>query len=139
MAAFCNGYRLLAVVGCDEIKSGCRPFVYNDEKLVKPAFTKKVAYRGVASMKEAEVVLGKWNANNRQMYLGHGGHLLTFPVANGALMNLVAFHDSQKETWEGDWAQPLQKNNARRDFVGWGQKITKIIEVRSYGESHCKR
>jgi salicylate hydroxylase len=118
-----------AVVGCDGIRSGCRPFVFENAELVRPVFTKKVVYRGIVPMKVAEVALGKERANNRQMYLGHGGHLLTFPIGNGALMNVVAFHSSQHDTWEGDWVQPLQKDNVQRDFVGWGKIVSKLMEV----------
>lgn len=117
-----------AVVGCDGIKSACRPFVFSKE-LSSPVFTQKVAYRGLVPMKLAEAALGAEKANNRQMYLGHRGHVLTFPVANGALMNVVAFHSSQSDTWEGEWIQPLQKDNVKRDFVGWGESVTKIMEV----------
>lgn len=114
-----------AVVGCDGIKSACRNFVYPDSL---PVFTKKVAYRGLVPMKIAEAALGAEKANNRQMYLGHGGHIITFPVANGALMNIVAF--CSRGNWEGDWIQPLQKESLKRDFLGWGKDVTKIIEVR---------
>lgn len=119
-----------AIIGCDGIRSGCRPLVYGKEnKLSQPVFTQKVAYRGMAPMKIAEAALGAELANNRQMYLGHRGHVLTFPVAKGALMNVVAFHSSQSDVWEGDWVQPLQKESLERDFVGWGEKVTKIMEV----------
>lgn len=65
-----------AVVGCDGIRSGTRPFVFDHkEELVKPVFTKKVAYRGLVPMKLAEAALGAEKANNRQMYLGHDGHV----------------------------------------------------------------
>jgi salicylate hydroxylase len=118
------------VVGCDGIKSGCRPLVYGkDSNLSQAVFTQKVAYRGLVPMKIAEQAIGAEMANNRQMYLGHNGHVLTFPVANGALMNVVAFHTSQSDTWEGDWVQPLQKESLERDFVGWGEKVTRIMEV----------
>lgn len=120
-----------AVVGCDGIKSGCRKFVYDDEKLVEPVFTKTVAYRGLVPMDVAEAALGKEKANCRQMYLGHGGHMLTFPVAKGAMMNAVAFHSTEKDTWEGEWVQPLQKYKLQRDFTGWGTHVTKIMEVRT--------
>ncbi|KAG9228987.1 putative salicylate hydroxylase [Amylocarpus encephaloides] len=97
-----------AVVGCDGIRSGCRPFVFDEGKLVMPNFTQKVAYRGLVPMKIAEAALGAEKANNRHMYLGHGAHVLTFPVGKGAMMNVVAFSDSQKETWEGEWVQLIQ-------------------------------
>lgn len=119
-----------AVVGCDGIRSGCRLFVYEEKELCAPQFTQKVAYRGLVPMKVAEAALGAEKANNRQMYLGHGGHILTFPVARGALMNVVAFHDSKSDTWEGEWIQQLQKENLQRDFSeGWGEDVKRIMEV----------
>jgi len=121
-----------AVVGCDGIKSGCRPFVYGkDSVLSKARFTKKVAYRGLVPMALAEAALGAEKAQNRQMYLGHRGHVLTFPVAKATLMNVVAFHNSQSDEWEGEWIQPLQKDSLQRDFDGWGESVTKIMEVRN--------
>lgn len=119
-----------AVIGCDGIKSGCRPIVYGkDSKLSKPVFTQKVAYRGVIPRKVAEQAIGAEAANNRKMHLGHGGHVLTFPVAKGSLLTVVAFHSSQSDVWEGSWIQPLQKESLQRDFVGWGEKVTKLLNV----------
>jgi salicylate hydroxylase len=118
-----------AVIGCDGIRSASRSSVYSDQALINPVFTQKVAYRGIIPMPVAEASIGAELANNRMMYLGHGGHLLTFPVAKGTLMNVVAFHTSQKEEWEGEWVQSLQKANAERDFVGWGEEVTKIMAL----------
>lgn len=119
------------VVACDGIWSACRPLVFDNPKLASPRFTGKVAYRGLLPMKLAEEVLGDEHANNRTMFLGRGGHVLTFPVSNGALMNVVAFHDSGKTTWEGESIQKLQMGNARRDFSEsqWGSCVVRIVEV----------
>ncbi|CAG8960503.1 hypothetical protein HYFRA_00008223 [Hymenoscyphus fraxineus] len=129
---FADGTRAKAdaVIGCDGIKSSTRPFVYDhQDELVKPIFTKKVAYRGLVPMKAAEAALGPEKANNRQMYIGHGGHVLTFPIANGTLMNVVAFRSYTKE-WEGEWVKPLQKENAQGAFPDshWGKNIVTIME-----------
>ena len=118
-----------AVVGCDGIKSATRGFVFHDPELVNPRFTGKVAYRGLVPMAKAEAVLGKEKANNRQMYLGHGGHVLTFPVGKGMMMNVVAFASSETDTWEGEWIQPLQSESMKRDFAHWGDSVVKIMEV----------
>jgi salicylate hydroxylase len=80
-------------------------------------------------MPKAEEVLGKEKANNRQMHLGHGGHVLTFPVGKGRMMNVVAFASRQTDTWEGDWVQPLQAESMKRDFGHWGDSVVKIMEV----------
>ena len=117
-----------AIVGCDGIRSACRSLVFEKE-LAAPIFTKKIAYRGLVPMKLAENALGAERANNRQMYLGHGGHVVTFPVAKGTLMNVVAFHGTASDTWEGEWVKPLQKESVQRDFAGWGDNVTKIVEA----------
>lgn len=62
-----------AVVGCDGIRSACRPLVFGKESVVsKPQFTGKVAYRGLVPMSKAIEVLGKDKAENRQMVGDHG-------------------------------------------------------------------
>jgi salicylate hydroxylase len=121
-----------AVIGCDGIRSATRRFVFDEPKLVLPRFTGKVAYRGLVPMAKAETVLGKERANNRHMYLGHGGHVLTFPVGKGVMMNVVAFASPQTGTWEGEWVQALQSESMKRDFGHWGDNAVKIMEV-----GHC--
>lgn len=120
-----------AVIGCDGIRSATRPLVYGkDNILSRPQFTGKVAYRGLIPMPKAVEALGNDLAENRQMYLGHRGHVLTFGVARGTLLNVVAFHDAKDKTkWEGEWIQPAQKDSLDRDFAGWGANVTKIMEV----------
>ncbi|KAG8167709.1 hypothetical protein KVR01_003398 [Diaporthe batatas] len=130
---FADGSRREAdlVVGCDGIWSACRPLVIDDPELASPRFTRKVAYRGLVPMEAAEEVLGREHANNRTMYLGRGGHVLTFPVASGTLMNAVAFHESEKDSWEGDSVQKLQMEKARRDFSEslWGSYVVNIVKM----------
>jgi len=117
-----------AVVGCDGIRSACRGLLYEPE-LVAPVFTKKVAFRGLVPMDIAEEALGNEKAKNRQMYLGHNRHCITFPVAKGKLMNVVAFSGVQEDTWEGEWIKPRQKEAAQKAFQGWGENVTKILGV----------
>ena len=42
-------------------------------------------------MDRAVKLLGYDKAANGHMHLGHKGHILTFPVAQGKVMNVVAF------------------------------------------------
>lgn len=58
---------------------------------VHPRYTHKYAYRGLVPMDRAVSLLGHDKAANGHMHLGHGGHILTFPVAKGKVMNVVAF------------------------------------------------
>lgn len=121
------------VVGCDGIRSVCRGLVFrhpDDEALRKAEFTGMVAYRGLVPMPVAEEVLGRETAHGRPVYLGHGGHIIAFPVAHGTLMNVVAFH--RRESWDSEHlVQQAQAENARRDFNAerWSDKPVKIVEV----------
>jgi salicylate hydroxylase len=119
------------IVGCDGIKSACRAAVYGAENPITfPVFTKKVAYRALVPIAQAIEVLGEERAMNRQMYLGHGGHFITFPVGKFKMLNVVAFHTSQSDTWEGPWIQPEQKDNLDEDFgESWGTSVWKIKTV----------
>ena len=50
-------------------------------------------------MERAAQFLGHDKAMNSHMHLGHRGHILTFPVAKGTVMNVVAFkYDSAEST-----------------------------------------
>lgn len=41
-------------------------------------------------MERAVEALGEDNAKNSKMHLGRDGHVLTFPVNHGSMMNVVA-------------------------------------------------
>ena len=125
-----TGVEADAVVGCDGIKSSCRPFVYGlGNPVSHPVFTGKIAYRGLVPMDKAVQAIGAGRALHRQMYLGHHRHMLTFGVAKGTLMNVVAFHNTGSQTWDQAFVVPQQKDNFKKDFEGWGDVVTKIIEV----------
>ncbi|OBT63386.1 hypothetical protein VE03_07258 [Pseudogymnoascus sp. 23342-1-I1] len=117
-----------AVVGADGIRSACRAFVVGDSPALLPRFTNTYAYRGLIPMDEAVAELGEEKARNRQMYLGDNGHIITFPVAKGNIMNIVAFHGAEGE-WEGPWVKGDQKEGLERDFAGWGAAPSGIIKL----------
>ena len=77
-----------AVIGCDGIKSITRQYVVGlGSPYTRAVFSKKYCYRGVIPMEKAAASLGHELAGNSQMYLNHHGHILTFPIAKGKLMN----------------------------------------------------
>ncbi|KAM0514434.1 hypothetical protein ACHAPE_006727 [Trichoderma viride] len=119
-----------AVIGCDGIRSLCREFVLGkDNPLSQPTFTGKHAYRGLIPMEKAIAAIGEEKAQNRFMFLGKGGHVLTFPVANGKVMNVVAFSTTKNGTWEGDWIKRMEREVIAADFQGFGQECQKIFSV----------
>jgi 2-polyprenyl-6-methoxyphenol hydroxylase-like FAD-dependent oxidoreductase len=75
-----------AVIGCDGIKSTTRELVLGKEE-ARPVFSGKCAYRGLIPMEKAVEIMGDEEPRTAQMYCGYHGHVLTFPIARGSLMN----------------------------------------------------
>ncbi|OBT63544.1 hypothetical protein VE03_07033 [Pseudogymnoascus sp. 23342-1-I1] len=119
-----------AVIGCDGIRSVCRDFVLGkNNPLSQPVFTGKHAYRGLIPMDKAIAAIGAEKAQNRYMFLGVGGHVLVFPVAEGQVMNVVAFSTTKSGTWEGEWVKPMKREDMDADFKGFGEECQKIFSL----------
>ena len=120
-----------AVVGCDGIKSRVRAVLLGAESSAAHArFTGKYAYRGLIPMTKAVAALGDELARNSQMYLGYGGHLLTFPIEKGELMNVVAFRTKADGKWEDEkWVLPMRKEDMAADFKDWGASVKTVLSL----------
>ncbi|KAH8646570.1 putative salicylate hydroxylase [Tricladium varicosporioides] len=118
------------VIGCDGIRSACRRILLGDEEPASTAvYSGKYAYRKVVDMKKAIQAIGN-EVENRQMYLGHGGHLLTFPIRGGKALNMVAFKDADKARWtQRQWVVPSSREAILKDFAGFGEKPHKLLEA----------
>ena len=82
------------LVGCDGIKSNIRKTLLAETSQPENAsatFSGKFCYRGLIPMDEAVSLLGEEMAKNAQMYLGRHGHILTFAIEKGKLMNGKSF------------------------------------------------
>ncbi|KAH7008879.1 hypothetical protein EDB80DRAFT_574424 [Ilyonectria destructans] len=118
-----------AVIGCDGIKSCTRGIVLGqDSPATNPTYTGKYCYRGLVPMAKAVESLGEEKAMNCQAYLGYHGHMLTFPVAGGRMMNVVAFQSSS------DWPHekmviPTTKEQMLSSFSNWGQDVRDIVNL----------
>lgn len=75
-----------AVIGCDGIKSRVRELVLGKEE-ARAVFSGKYAYRGLIPMEKAREIVGEEGAKTSQMFCGYGGHVLTFPIAKGTILN----------------------------------------------------
>ncbi|UKZ82814.1 hypothetical protein TrVFT333_010612 [Trichoderma virens FT-333] len=103
-----------AVIGCDGIRSVCREFVLG---------------KGNPSRNQSIAAIGEEKAQNRFMFLGKGGHVLTFPVANGDVMNVVAFSTTKSGVWEGEWVKRMEREDLAADFQGFGEECQKIFSL----------
>lgn len=120
-----------AAVGCDGVKSNLRRIVLGEEDgSAHPTFTGKYAYRGLIPMGKAVGLLGDELARNSVMWMGNHGHLLTFPIEKGQLMNVVAFRTKGDGKWEDDkWVVPVDREKMQGDFHDWGESVTKILSL----------
>jgi salicylate hydroxylase len=76
-----------AVLGCDGIKSRIRSIVLRNSDGSPAVFSGKYAYRGLVPMEKAIEIMGEEKPKTPQMYVGYHGHVLTFPIANGKILN----------------------------------------------------
>ena len=61
--------------------------------------------------------------------MGQDGHVLTFPVAHGTKLNVVAFHTSPDD-WDSDYNTKLSsRKDALRDFAGFGKAVTNVLKL----------
>lgn len=81
-------------------------------------------------MEKALQALGENKVTTRYMHLGPDAHALTFPVAGGTLMNVVAF-----VTDPGEWpysdklSAPAHKNDAIAAFSKFGGAVRTIMSL----------
>jgi salicylate hydroxylase len=119
-----------AVVGCDGVRSRVRQFLLDKKSPLEDlTFSGKYAYRGLIPMNKAKEALGDYLAGNSQMYLGPEGHILTYPIDHGKVMNVIAFKN-QDTPWEIEsWVVKSQGDAFKRDFEGWGKPVQSILQV----------
>ncbi|KAG9689539.1 FAD/NAD(P)-binding domain-containing protein, partial [Aureobasidium melanogenum] len=119
-----------SLIATDGIKSSVRGMMFGkDSPVAKPTYTHRYAYRGLLKMENAVKALGKDLATNRTMHLGQDGHILTFPVAHGKILNVVAFKYDPGEWTDSRLVVPTTKEDAKRDYRGWGSKVQAIVDL----------
>ncbi|XP_014562683.1 hypothetical protein COCVIDRAFT_83369 [Bipolaris victoriae FI3] len=116
-----------AVLGCDGIKSRTRSILLGDSMASKTVFSGKYAYRGLIPMAKAIDIMGKGTPETPQLYMGYRGHVLTFPIANGTLFNVVAF--SSRPTWDQpEWVVQTTREDMLNDYKHWNPAVRTIME-----------
>ncbi|KAF2168456.1 hypothetical protein M409DRAFT_65433 [Zasmidium cellare ATCC 36951] len=107
-----------SVVGCDGIHSETRKYILGpNDPAVDAVFSGKYCHRGLVPMDEAIAALGEDLATNSQNYVGHHGHLLTFPVEKG-------------KTWDYDkWVVHSDVKDINEDFKNFGAPVQKVISM----------
>ncbi|KAF2261775.1 FAD/NAD(P)-binding domain-containing protein [Lojkania enalia] len=116
-----------AAIGCDGIKSRTREIVLGKEE-ARPVFSGKYAYRGLIPMEKAVEIVGEEESRSPQMYIGYHGHVLTFPISKGSIMNVVAF--SSQESWtDPQWVIQSSRERMDSDYSSWSPTVRAIISA----------
>jgi salicylate hydroxylase len=125
LALFADGSTAAAdaLVGADGIHSTVRSLRHED----RPVFSGTVAYRGLIPMERLPFLRGE----RRQLtfWFGPRRHFLTFPVARGTLMNLVAFVPAGDGWAEESWAARGEVAELARQFEGWEPAVVGTVRA----------
>ncbi|MBT8767041.1 salicylate 1-monooxygenase [Metapseudomonas boanensis] len=133
-------YRCDLLIAADGIKSSVRNHVLEGLgcEAVAPRFTGTCAYRGMIDslrLREAYRAHGidEHLVDVPQMYLGLDGHILTFPVKHGRIINVVAFVSDRSQpnlTWPQDapWVREASQREMLDAFAGWGEAARVLLE-----------
>lgn len=128
------------LIGADGIKSALRDHVLEGQGLVPqtPRFSGTCAYRGMVDslhLREAFRANGidEHLVDVPQVYLGLDGHILTFPVRKGRIINVVAFTSDRSQpepTWPAGapWVREVSQREMLDAFTGWGDAPRTILE-----------
>lgn len=94
-----------------------------------PHYSHKYAIRGLIPMDKANEAIGEEKTCTRYMYLGPGAHLLTFPVAQGAFLNVVGFVTDPNEWPHEKLTATTSKAEVSESFKRFGPTVRKLIEL----------
>ncbi|GEK53067.1 salicylate 1-monooxygenase [Vreelandella venusta] len=128
------------IIGFDGIKSAVRRHVLPPEEYgeILPFWSGTYAYRGMIPTDQLETALETKGSDKRlalvpQMYLGKDRHILTFPVKQSQLVNVVAFTTDRSipnpKLSEGEeWVQAFSQEEMLEVFEGWSPACQAILE-----------
>jgi salicylate hydroxylase len=109
------------VVGADGVHSRLRAHLF---AAAEPNFTGLMAWRGIVPMERLPAELRRPVGAN---WHGPGGHVVTYPLRRGTLLNFVGV--VERDDWRGEsWTERGTKEECARDFRGWHPLIHAIID-----------
>ncbi|SPJ32208.1 salicylate 1-monooxygenase [Kushneria phyllosphaerae] len=126
-------------IGCDGIKSVLRDHVLPPEQHpdIGPRFSGTYAYRGLVPRATLEAELERRQADVRlarvpQMLLGQDRHILTFPVKDGEVVNVVAFDTDStgirpRAAVADAWVENVTQADMLAAFSDWGEGTQAIL------------
>ncbi|KAI1088773.1 FAD/NAD(P)-binding domain-containing protein [Rostrohypoxylon terebratum] len=120
------------LIGCDGIRSRVRQQLFSTThpQACQPRYTHKTCYRAVIPMEAAESALGESRAHNHCMNTGPGAHILSYPIAQHSLLNVVIFlsdSDSELSDQEDRKVHIRSRDDIISRFGSWRPEVRTLI------------
>ncbi|KAI1814982.1 hypothetical protein GGS20DRAFT_366611 [Poronia punctata] len=118
------------VIACDGIRSRTRQTLFSAATSPSSAaYTHKFCFRALLPVPVVVPVIGETRTKLRFMYNGPNAHIITYPVANNTLLN-VLFVISDPEPWTHPrHTAPGTKSEIANAYVGWHPFIRHLIDL----------
>jgi salicylate hydroxylase len=108
------------LVGADGVHSRVRQILVGD---MPPQFLGIAAWRGLVPMERLPERLRRPVGSN---WVGPGGHVITYPLRGGKLLNFVAA--VERDNWPVEsWTERGTQEECAADFVGWHEDIREMV------------
>ncbi len=109
-----------AVIGADGVHSTIRHLLF---EAGKPEYMGIICWRGLARMEDLPEELRRPVGTN---WVGPGGHVITYPLRRGEIMNFVGF--GERDDWKVEsWTEKGTKAECAADFPRWHPLVHEII------------
>ena len=108
------------LVGADGVHSKLRQQMFDPSA---SEFTGIIAWRGLARRSELSPDLQRMVGTN---WVGPGGHVITYPIHGGELLNFVGF--GERDDWRVEsWHEQGSHEECAADFKNWHPAVHEII------------
>ena len=111
-----------ALIGGDGVRSVVRNSLWGD---TDPAFSGMVTWRGLIPM---ESLPERMRASVGSTWIGPGGHVVSYPLHRGTIMNFVATIENKRWTAQAG-VEPGTIEECLADFAGWHDDVQTMIRL----------
>lgn len=111
-----------ALIGADGVRSVIRNTLWGN---TDPEFSGMVTWRGLIPM---EALPERMRASVGSTWIGPGGHVVSYPLHRGTIMNFVATIEGKTWTAQGGM-EPGTTEECLADFAGWHDDVQTMIKL----------